>query len=905
MSEPAGTSGDNPYAHLFPREALEQLENGAVLPALRRVLQDAGATLDQAFRDGAEIRSLIHARAWVTDQVLTFWWRQRGLDEIAGLALLAVGGYGRGELHPHSDIDLLVLSRDGLSDAHAPAVEPFLTGLWDLRLKIGHAVRGVAECIELARDDLTIATNIMESRVLAGDAALGDELAEQGGPAHIWPTKKFYSAKREEQRARHRKYNDTEYNLEPNLKGAPGGLRDIQTVGWIAKRHFNAESFEDLVELGFINFPEFRTLLECQDVLWKLRYALHMITDRPEDRLLFDHQRALAQLFELDDTPDSLAVEKLMRGYYRAAQQVSQVNELLLQHFDEAILRAGEPEFIEPLNERFQVRNSYLEVVDRTVFDHHAYALMEAFLLLARNDTIQGVRAQTVRMIRLHSERVDDRMRNDTLFTALFLELLREPACARELQRMQRYGLLERWLPEFGGVMGRMQHDLFHIYTVDAHTLLVVKNMQDLMQPEAAERFPEPARVAQGLARPELLVIAGLFHDIAKGRGGDHSELGADDVRRFARRLHLAPRDEELLAWLVEKHLVLSMTAQRKDITDPAIVHEFAVDVANQDRLDYLYALTVADICATNPNLWNGWRASLLRQLYVETKVALQRGLDKPLDRSATIRATQEAALEMLRQEGVEPAPVRRFWSKLGEEYFLQDRPEDIAWHTQAILQHGNSNEPLILIREGNRLGGGGGSSLFIYTRDQANLFAVTAAALDQLHLNIHDARILTSKSNFSMDTYIVVEENGDKIANDSERGEEIRRTLFNALRNPEEYPRLVERHTPRQLRHFKMPTRVLISNDPARRVSVIELVTPDRPGLLARVGRIFMEHGISLHTAKITTLGERVEDVFFVTDHQGRPLGDPDLCARLRDTLRDALDAQAEGKRSQPGTVP
>ncbi len=895
MSETPEAALETDYAHLFPRESLEQLENGQILPALRDTLESASTALDNAFRDGAEIRSLIYARSWVTDQVLTFWWQARGLDALDDLTLLAVGGYGRGELHPHSDIDLLVLSRDALTDEQAAAVEPFLTGLWDLKLKIGHAVRDVAECIELARDDLTIATNLMESRILAGDEALGEELMQSSGPEHIWPTKHFFTAKREEQRARHSKYNDTEYNLEPNLKGAPGGLRDIQTVGWIAKRHFNAESFEDLVELGFINFPEFRTLLDCQDLLWKVRYALHMITGRPEDRLLFDHQRALAQLFELADTEESLGVEKLMREYYRAAQQVSRVNELLLQHFDEAILRAGEPEFIEPLNDRFQVRNSYLEVVDRTVFDQYPFALMEVFLLLARNPTVQGVRAQTVRLIRLHSERIDDRMRQDTLFTALFLELLREPTCAQELLRMQRYGVLERWLPEFGGVVGRMQHDLFHIYMVDAHTLLVVKNMQELMQPEAGERFPEPARVAQQLPRPELLLIAGLYHDIAKGRGGDHSELGAEDVRLFARRLHLSQRDEDLLAWLVEKHLVLSMTAQRKDITDPEIVHEFAIQVSTLSRLDYLYALTVADICATNPSLWNGWRASLLRQLYVETKLAIHRGLDKPLDRQATIRETQEAALEMLRQEGVAPEPVLRFWEQLGEDYFLQDRPEDIAWHTQHILQHGNSNEPLILIREGNRLGGGGGTSLFIYTRDQATLFAVTAAALDKLHLDIHDARILTSKSNFSMDTYIVLEENGDKVPNDSERVEVIRASLFDALHNPEEYPRLVERHTPRQLRHFKMPTRVVISNDPARKVSVIELNTPDRPGLLARVGRIFMQHGISLQNAKISTLGERVEDVFFVTDQDGRPLSDPELCARLRDNLRDALDTRIE----------
>ncbi len=899
MSEEAASPVQSAYGHLFPHGELAELPYPQLLPALRSTLAAASAALDAEFRNGAEIRELIHARAWLVDQVLILWWQAQPFPKDANIALLAVGGYGRGELHPQSDIDLLILSATHLTEEEEPAAEAFLTGLWDLKLIIGHAVRTVDECVALAREDITIATNLMESRVLTGSAELGEQLQALTGPEQIWPTNEFFSAKWQEQKTRHRKYNDTEYNLEPNIKGAPGGLRDIQTVGWVAKRHFNAQSFEDLVELGFLNFPEYRTLLECQDLLWRLRYALHMITERPEDRLLFDHQRSLAALFGLEDSEESLSVEKLMKDYYRAAQQVTHVNDLLLQHFDEAILRAGETEFIEPLNDRFQVRNSYIEIVERTVFDRCPFALIEVFVLLARNPHIQGVRAQTARMIRLHSERIDERMRHDTLFTALFLELLRAPDSAVQLQRMQRYGLLSSWLPEFGAVMGRMQHDLFHIYTVDAHTLLVVKNMQELMRPEALERFPEPARVAQSLPRAELLYIAGLFHDIAKGRGGDHSELGASDVRSFAARMHLSEREADLLAWLVEKHLVLSMTAQRKDISDPSIIHDFAEQVGDSLRLDYLYALTVADICATNPNLWNGWRASLLRQLYVETRRALQRGLDKPVDRQASIEATQQEAMALLAEANVNARAVQKFWDQLGDDYFLQDLPEDIAWHTQAILAHGTCSDPLILLREGNRLGGGGGTSLFIYTRDQANLFAATAAALDQLHLDIHDARILTSVSNFSMDTYIVLEENGQGVADDPERIAQIQTTLFEALRNPDEYPRLVQRHTPRQLRHFNMPTRVSISNDPARRVTVLELITPDRPGLLARVGRIFMELGISLHTAKISTLGERVEDIFYLSDHDGHPLSDPALCARLRDTLRDALDAHTGAERT------
>ncbi len=889
------------YAGIYPRKRIAgRIEDGEnPIKVLREAIRDADQALHERFLSGACIRDLVRGRAWLIDQVLRMCWDQHQWPASATIALIAVGGYGRGELHPHSDIDLLILVDNDAAEDWRDAVEAFLTLLWDINLTVGHSVRTLDECVKLAADDITVATNLMESRLLAGSPDLVTRMQDATGPEQIWPTKAFFAAKRDEQVQRHHKYNDTEYNLEPNIKGAPGGLRDIQTIGWVAKRHFSAQSFSDLVELGFINEFEYATLQACQELLWRLRYALHMLNDRAEDRLLFDHQRAIAEMFGYNDTSESLAVEKLMQEYYRAVQQVSQVNEVLLQHFDEAILRAGETEEINPVNERFQARNGYLETIHDEVFTENPFALIEVFVLLARQPELQGVRASTVRLIRDHRHLVTETFRMDPLCTSLFMELMRcRETVARELQRMQRYGILGVYLPEFGRITGQMQHDLFHIYTVDAHTLLVVRNMQEFSSPEARERFPTAAASLRQLPRVELLFLAGLFHDIAKGRGGDHSELGSADAIAFCERHGLGRWDTALVAWLVENHLVMSTTAQRKDVSDPDVVRDFALLVGDQVRLDYLYTLTIADICATNPALWNGWRATLLRQLYVETKRTLRRGLENPVNRQDWIDETQEQALALLAARGVDGEAVQRFWSHLGDEYFLQDSPNDIAWHTEAILAHGDSPEPLVLVQETTAHESEGGTQIFVYTRDQANLFAVTAAALDKLNLNIHDARIITSESNFSLDTYIVLEDDGRPIGNDPARVADIREALREALRNPEEYPHLVTRHTPRQLRHFPVPTSVTISTDPRSRVTALEVITPDRPGLLARVGRIFLDFGVSLQMAKISTLGERVEDTFYICDANGEPLSDPDLCEHLRDRIIEGLDAQVQAEQ-------
>ncbi|WP_121341929.1 [protein-PII] uridylyltransferase, partial [Pseudomonas aeruginosa] len=473
----------------------------------------------------------------------------------------------------------------------------------------------------------------------------------------------------------------------------------------------------------------------------------------------------------------------------------------------------------------------------------------------------------------------------------------------RNLRRMNRYGILGRYLPEFGHIIGQMQHDLFHIYTVDAHTLNLIKHLRKLNRPEMAEKYPLASKIIDRLPKPELIYIAGLYHDIAKGRGGDHSELGAVDAEAFCQSHQLPLWDTQLVSWLVQNHLVMSTTAQRKDLSDPQVIFDFAQLVGDQTHLDYLYVLTVADINATNPTLWNSWRASLLRQLYTETKRALRRGLENPVDREEQIRQTQTAALDQLVRNGIDQDDAEQLWSQLGDDYFLRHTAGDVAWHTEAILQHPDDGTPLVLIKETTQREFESGSQIFIYAADQHDFFAVTVAAMDQLNLSIQDARIITSTSQFTLDTYIVLDADGDSIGNNPERIAEIREGLIDALKNPDDYPTIIQRRVPRQLKHFAFAPQVTISTDALRQVSVLEVIAPDRPGLLARIGGIFLDFDLSVQNAKIATLGERVEDVFYITDARNQPLADPDLCKRLQAALVEQL-SQDNGRDTLPTRI-
>ena len=864
--------------------------------AFKKALQHADAVLKARFEGQRDIHKLIHDRAWLTDQILCQAWITLACPLDADIALLAVGGYGRCELHPHSDIDLLILLRNGSSgERYHEAISRFLTLLWDIGLEVGHSVRSISECQHEARSDVTVITNLMESRILVGEQQLRQDMIDALGPEHMWTSAEFFRAKRAEQHARHAKFNDTEYNLEPNVKGSPGGLRDIQTIGWVALRHFGTNDLRQLVDQGFLNESEYSILTSGRAFLWQVRFALHILANRAEDRLLFDHQRALARLFGFEDNDAKLAVERFMQKYYRIVMSLSELNDLLMQHFEEILLRDAEAADIQPLNARFQIRNHYIEATHPQVFKRTPFAMMEIFLLMAQHQEVRGVRADTIRLLRDNRHLIDDDFRGDIRNTSLFMELLRcREGVHRNIRRMSRYGILGRYLPEFGRIVGQMQHDLFHIYTVDAHTLNVIKHLRKLEQPDYQEKYPLAWKIFCRLPKPDLLYIAGLYHDIAKGRGGDHSELGAIDAANFCQRHQLPAWDTHLVCWLVEHHLVLSTTAQRKDISDPEVIHDFAVLMGNQVRLDYLYVLTIADINATNPNLWNSWRASLLRQLYTETKRALRRGLDNPPNRAEQITDTQRAAMDILVRNGIDEEDTENLWTQLDDSYFLRHTASDIAWQTEAILQHPRHRGPLVLIKETAQREFEGATQIFLYTSEQHDLFAVTVAAMDQLNLSIQDARVIAT-NNINLGTYIVLDADGGPIGDNPERIREIKSELSEVLSDSEIHPSIIQRRVPRQLKHFAFAPEVTIFTDHGGQHTTLELSAPDRPGLLAKMGKIFLDFDISVQNARIVTLGERVDDVFVLTDADNQPLSDPQLCQRLQNTIIRTLSYNIE----------
>ena len=880
-------------AAIFDQQAFTlQLDAEDPISTCKNAIASANDYQHRQFRAGTQACDLIRQRAAFIDTLLGCLWDQQNWGE-SELALVAVGGYGRAELHPHSDIDLLILLGENC-DSCRDQLSAFLTLLWDIGLNIGHSVRSTQDCVEQARQDITVLTNLLEARVIRGPGQLMQQVHELTGPDQMWPSRDFFRAKLEEQEIRHTKFADTEYNLEPNVKSSPGGLRDLQVIGWIAERHFGVESLEKINAEEFLSPDEMEILLTGRDFMWQVRYALHMITDREEDRLLFDHQRELAELWGLKDGK-KLAVEKFMHVYYRWALDLGQLNEVLIQNFDQAILRQTRQDDIQILNERFQLRNGYLEVRSNDLFSFHPPALLEVFLLCVNHEEIVGVAAPTIRLIRDSRHLIDDEFRTNEQNKETFLQILRGPnKMTRQLRRMTRYGILNDYLPEFGRIVGQMQHDLFHIYTVDAHTLQVVKNTRRFLLPGAEEKFPVTSRVTRRLRKIELLYIAALYHDIGKGRGGDHSELGAVDAQRFCTEHGLDARDTELVVWLVGNHLLMSAVSQRKDISDPEVIQQFAEHVGDEEHLDYLFVLTVADINATNPTLWNAWRGSLLRQLYTEARRALRRGLDNPVDKQAVIAQTKETSCEMLEDRGFTPEELDELWRERGEDYFLRERAEDIVWHSEAIASHHDKDTPLVLVRNSSESSVANTTQIFIHGRARAQLFSRICACLEQLNLSVHDARIYNANDGMSLDTFFVLGSDGEPITEDGARLNHIKEFLTENLRSEDGDLEIAARRTPRQMKSFSIPTETSMEVDETRNVTVLEVSTPDRPGLLARLGRIFVSFKLELQAAKIQTLGERVEDVFFLTDEHQQPITDAELCQLIQRTIREELDEQA-----------
>ncbi|GMR00957.1 MAG: [protein-PII] uridylyltransferase [Gammaproteobacteria bacterium] len=866
----------------------KQLENCAADSPAEHIalLKTAVLTIDEGLKEiyqaGGDVNTVVYGRSNLTDQLINVIYAFLFKDLDQKIALVAVGGYGRGELHPKSDIDLLILLQQEENQKTKDLIEKFLMLLWDIRLEIGHSVRTVEECVKESTKDITVATNIMEARLLAGSETLFARMKEKTSADHIWDSKLFFQAKLEEQIQRNGKFNDTAYNLEPNIKESRGGLRDIQMIGWVAKRHFNANSLHDLVKEGFLLEDELNTLLEDQHLLWRIRCSLHYLAGRREDRLLFDYQRDLAEEFGFKDKEENSrneAIEQFMQQYYRTVIELERLNEMLLQHFREAIIYADIDTEAELINDSFQIRNGYIETTNENIFKDNPCAILEMFLILQDYPEIQGVRAATIRQIRKCIPLIDDKVRQSARAQHLFMKIITgSRGVTHELRRMNRYGILAAYIPAFDSIVGRMQYDLFHAYTVDQHTLFVIRNMRRLSVPDYCHEFPLASGIFQHLPNPGLLYLSGLFHDIAKGRHGDHSELGAIDAKEFCMLHGLPEKDSDLVSWLVHNHLVMSMTAQRKDISDPAVISTFAELVETLERLDYLYLLTISDIRATNPKQWNDWKDKLLGELYNKTAALLNKApdwktLNQQSHRENNISEIQTASLRRLELLGIDSHQANELWDTFNAEYFQSHTYGQITWHTSLIInakQKQTLDKPLIQTRvheSSNSI------QLMIYMKDRDRIFYDVVTVLSKCDVDIVNAQLLATSDDYALQTFRLAPVNTDN-EEMSFTANQIIHSLEERLNNNTDATHASLSGNSRH-KYFSSPAVISFKKVNNNNATRIKIETIDRTGVLANIAKAFVDCKLKILNARIVTAGEKAIDYFVISTAQDDALSD------------------------------
>ena len=830
--------------------------------AFRQLLGDIDRTLATAFRDGGDATVLARRRGDSVARVTSHVW-MACLGEVNDAALFAVGGFGRGLLFPYSDVDLLALV-ESPTPTRLRALEQFFATLWDIGLKVGHAVRDTAQCRTLAAQDVSVFTSLLDARRMAGDPAMGERLQTIIDDPELWPPATYLAARLAERDARHARFDDTAHNLEPNLKDGPGGLRTLDSLRWLGRRLAHASGFADLVTEGLLDGAEQLALEESEATLQRYRYALHLEAGRAEERLLFDYQRGLATRLGFEDEhAKNLGVEQFMQGYYRAATQIERLGVQLAERFEELLETPSEGL---PVGIDFLRYGSRLAVRDPELFLRRPAALVDIFIERLGQPGVVGFTADTMRRIHQATAAHAENLATDRGVLSAFLLMLRRGAPAVDaLWSMNRHGVLAAILPAFGKVFGRMQYDLFHVYTVDEHTLRVLRNVARFAEPLAKPEFPVACPIWSALPKPEILLLAALFHDIAKGRGGDHSVLGEDDARIFCAQLGLPRADVERVAWLVRYHLLMSTTAQRQDITDPDVVQRFADLVGDRERLGQLYLLTIADIIGTSPRLWNAWKDRLLSDLYTATRYALRSDVNLPRDASERVRECSEHALALLMNEGYAEADVLRVWAGFPQLSFLRHRPEQIAWQTTAILG-ANGGVSLVAVQPFSVRGC---TELFVYTPDRDGLFATVTAVLDRLRFSVMESRILSSSTGMALDTFLLLEGDTQQPAS-AARAQELQQRLQRELEKSTGV-QPSKRNMTRHQKHFQTLPR--ISFHAAGDRTQLALVGADRPGLLAAVAQVMLSTQVRVHDARIATFGERVEDFFQLTDRHNAAL--------------------------------
>lgn len=841
----------------------------------------------EAFNEGVATSEVIIGYAITIDYLLWYAWYTHDLHN-TNATLLAVGGYGRAELHLHSDIDLMVLLDKKFSDEDKEKLTSFLTFLWDSGLDVGHSVRTVKEAVTEAINDITVISSILEARALCGNIALFNELKKATSSKKIWDSKKFYYAKKEELQARHKKYGDTLYQLEPNIKEGPGGMRDIQFIDWVTKRYFGNRTLSDLVAEGFLLEEEYNSLKFAQEYLWKMRFSLYLVSQRKEERLLFDYQVELARAAGHSDSNANLAVEQYMQTYYRHISECYKLVELLQEHYEETCIPGISLNKKKKIGEHFISINDVLHAKNETLFQDHPSAFLELFLTMQTHDHLTKVSSTTIRLIRKNIHLIDDDFRNNENNKKLFIDILKQPKhISREVSRMHRLGILAAYWPAFARIVGRMQYDLYHAYTVDHHILTVLKETRKIGVKNRNE--DDLSAIFHKLPKLEILYLAALFHDIGKGREGDHSSEGAVDATDFCLAHGLSQFDASLVSWLVKHHLMMSVTAQHKDLSDPTVIQTFADKVSSVTRLDYLYLLTVADIKGTNPTLWNSWRSTLLADLHKYTSHQLR--VEIPRDNSEIINDIKSSALKLLSEKGHTQNSCEEFWTQLSEDYFLRHTDEEIAWHTDIALCAKQDTKTQIHVRQLIRRNS---TEIFIYTPDRDNLFANITSSLYRSGLSILDARIITSINKQTFNTFTVVDQNENQIV-DEHQLERIKNDISKSLLRTETADHDTSQFVSSRLRHFQMTPEISLKNAKHLDHTSMHIHATDHPGLLANVAEAFAALGINVISARVSTQGEKVHDIFHITNKNDKKIIDEEEQQTVINIVKEKISPDSE----------
>ncbi|GAB1394808.1 [protein-PII] uridylyltransferase [Rhodocyclaceae bacterium] len=852
------------------------LTDSELIAQSRQTLQSGRAALYAAYADKQQPTALLHGLAKLVDGVLRGIWRELAMPK--DIMLAAVGGYGRGELYPASDVDLLILLPDTDKAHHQAALERLIGLLWDIGLDIGHSVRTIDECLNEAANDITVQTALLEARFLCGKRSLFADF-DTAFHRQLDPLA-FFEAKRLEQDERYAKHNDTAYSLEPNSKESPGGLRDLQIILWVTRAAGLGERWQQLANTIVTTAAEARQLARCEDFLRRVRIGLHLLAQRREDRLLFDYHESLAQALGFAATATRRASEVLMQRYYRNAKLVTQLNTLVLLDLTARLEHRAPIPPIE-INQHFQMTHELLDIRRDDVFETQPEAILESFLMLSQRSELKGMTPRCLRALWRARDRIDARFRRNPRNQDNFIALFRtRRGLTHQLRRMNQFDILGAYLPAFGQIVGRMQHDLFHVYTVDQHILQVVRNLRRMSLPEFAHEYPFCSRLMAGFPERWRLFLAALFHDIAKGRGGDHSSLGSVDARQFCSQHRLTPADTDLVCFLVEKHLTMSAVAQKEDLADPETIARFAAIVGTKERLTALYLLTVCDIRGTSPKVWNVWKAKLLEDLF---RITLRYLSGETVSQLAGLEERQEDARRLLRLRGLRPETEVPFWRELDTAYFLRHDSEEISWHTLTLYHRPSSETPVVRARINP---GGAGLQVMIYTRDQPELFARLCGFFARLGYSIVDAKIHTTRHNYALDSFVLLDTASEPRPYRDMIGL-IDHDLAEHLTQSPPLSAPPRNRISRQVRHAALSPEVSIRADESRRQWNLSITAADRSGLLYDIARTLSRHGVTLHTAKIATLGERVEDTLLIS---GSELEKTATLVRLEQELLENL---------------